>query len=46
MDRVLGKQLSGLARYHLNKVAKAEGFVCITDLRLIHLHRHNICEEG
>ncbi len=41
MDRVLGKQLWGLARDHLNKVAKAEGLVWVIDLRLIHLNRRH-----
>ena len=39
MGRVLGKQLWGVARNHLNKVAEAEGLVWVIYLTLIHLHR-------
>ena len=46
MDRVLGKQLWGLARAHLNKVAKAEGLVWIINLRCIHLHKNTHLEAG
>lgn len=41
MDRVLGCQLWGLARDHLNKIAKAEGLVCVINLCLVHLNRRH-----
>lgn len=44
MGRVLGTQLWGLARYHLNKVTKAEGLVWVMDLRLVHLHAKAGCD--